>query len=251
MAFNRSLFRKRRARGAGVAPFVPSDLTGLWLWLDGNDSATLPNDPVDEWLDKSGEGNNALEISGYGLPEKDVWPLNSNTCVLFDPTNLGLLGIAYNGVNNYAQYTMFILCESLAPLDDNGIVLFTCLLGCQAKIGYYADTGLGQLFMSYSICNDPNDALIVSMPQYACAVINVPTNNASMRLNKTTLVSGQLTATDTGSSQSFVMGGYWDGTMYQPFSNQRVAEVIAYDRSLSMGEVVQVEDYLYTKWSLP
>src|SRR5262245_54504040 len=50
-------------------PFLPSDISGLRLWLDGEDAATLdsPSGLTYSWLDKSGNGNHPVVLAGKQL----------------------------------------------------------------------------------------------------------------------------------------------------------------------------------------
>src|SRR4051812_34337979 len=59
--------------------FSPTDLSGLVLWLDANDSGTITKDGsnnVSQWNDKSGNSNNATS-SGSASPVYSATGLNS------------------------------------------------------------------------------------------------------------------------------------------------------------------------------
>lgn len=53
--------------GQGIVNSQPSDFGGLVLWLDGGDAATfgMDNDDVVSWMDKSGNGNDAVPPSTF------------------------------------------------------------------------------------------------------------------------------------------------------------------------------------------
>lgn len=249
MAFNRSLFRRRKRYPIGSTPFSPLSISGCVLWLDGNDPATLPNDPVDEWNDKSGNANDAFDIAGVGLPDVETWSLNSNTCVQFDPVNLGMLQINSSASLINADYSLFTVCEMLASLDGNGFYILVPETGCKPQHGYYSD--LPPDYFNVTTCDTGTSAIdIQPAPQYACAFSRVESGLMDTRLNGATLLTAQATSTALG-AQFYVMGGVFVTPDYIPLCNLKIAEVVMYDRAITNGEITQLETYFYSKWSLP
>lgn len=104
MAFNRSLFRRRR-RASG------SSLSNLVLWLDGADGSTLQGDPIEVWQDKSGWGNDAFQSSGILQPVVGVWPFNANSCVYFDGSQFLNISLTpqLQVVDNFTLFAVYAL----------------------------------------------------------------------------------------------------------------------------------------------
>jgi hypothetical protein len=73
----------------GGEVFAPLDIPGLKLWLDASDTSsfTLTGALVDQWNDKSGEGNHATQVVGANRPTRVAGILNGNHIVRFDGTN--------------------------------------------------------------------------------------------------------------------------------------------------------------------
>jgi hypothetical protein len=69
---------------AVVAPFFPTDLSGLSLWLKANAGVTTDGANVTVWADQSGNGNNATARTGNATLVSSV--INGNPVLRFDGT---------------------------------------------------------------------------------------------------------------------------------------------------------------------
>lgn len=249
MGFNRSLFRKRRKGGRSITPFTPLSINGCVLWLDGNDPTTIPTDPVQSWLDKSGHSNNAAFIPVAGLADVETWPLNSNTALEFTASNFGMLQINSSASLIVGDYSLFTVCARLSALTENGYYVLQPELGCKPSHGYYDDSGT-DVFYTHTCDTGIGDIDISPVPQYLCAGSLVGSNLMDTRLNKSVLLTNQPTFTNSA-AQFYVIGGIWAPPNYFALCDLAIAEIVLYDNRISAGDVVLLEDYLYTKWSLP
>lgn len=76
--------KRAEAAPGGVAPFAPTSIAGLRVWLDGADPATQWQnvafttpavndlDPIQGFQDKSGQGNHVTQASGPAAPVVDL-----------------------------------------------------------------------------------------------------------------------------------------------------------------------------------
>jgi hypothetical protein len=247
---NGSLFRHRKRSSGGVVPFTPLSIPDCVLWLDANDLTSMPNNPlINEWDDKSGLNHDALIIGAWGFtPTIDAWSLNANNCLLFNPINQGMLLIDYFADLVNPEYTCFTLIENLqVPLDGDGIAPFQCTpTSCQMSHAYYNAPPDVLYATTCDVINEWN--LPFPTPQYLQATTRVLTPDFYARINGSDLGNGNsVVQLDVGTK--FILGGYYEPDGF--FANHRLAEVVAYSRSLSAPEVLQVENYLRVKWTLP
>jgi len=82
---------------SAAAPFSPSDLTNLVLWFEADldaksgGVAATDTDPVDEWLEQTASGADALQTTGGSEPTFDDAELNGLPVLHFDGSNDHLL----------------------------------------------------------------------------------------------------------------------------------------------------------------
>lgn len=102
----------------GAAPFNPSSVTGLILWLKADvglyqdtgtsTPATVNNDPVGHWLDQSSSGNNATFVSGTdgnkGYLSTNA--VNSKNAVGFDGSLTASLTLD-SAISSLGTYTIY------------------------------------------------------------------------------------------------------------------------------------------------
>lgn len=80
------------AAGSG---FVPTDITGCVLWLDGSDDDVFTYSSgviVSQWDDKSGEDNHATQGTAAYQPSRSA-TINGRSAVTFDATNDNMVGV--------------------------------------------------------------------------------------------------------------------------------------------------------------
>lgn len=98
--------------GVAAPPFVPTDIAGLLLWLDGSDITTLfqdvaktipvtaDGDVVGAWADKSGNGNDVKQSTTANRPLYKAGIKNGLSTIRFDGSNDHLKNINIAGINS-------------------------------------------------------------------------------------------------------------------------------------------------------
>jgi hypothetical protein len=76
-------FTKAGTPPALITPIVPTDLSGLVLWLKADALGLSDNDPISTWADSSGNGNDAIGVGG-ARPIFKTAILNGLPVVRFD-----------------------------------------------------------------------------------------------------------------------------------------------------------------------
>ena len=104
--------------GPPVVAFVPTDITGLQLWLRADDIAQADNTAVSAWADQSGLGNNAAAAGGVE-PTLQTSEVNGHSVVRFDGVNdvMTVTGIT----NNDATRTVIYAGKIIAFTSNDGV----------------------------------------------------------------------------------------------------------------------------------
>lgn len=224
--------------------FTPSSISGLQLWLDSSDPATLyqdtgglipafnDGDPVALWKDKSGNARNASQSTADYRPALKTSVQNSKNGIRFDGTNDFLSG-AYG--TTFSTWSLFVVCKftsaSLYPMvytDGNN------------ELRLYSGTGILEIISQ----NDPLVRDTVSC--VGSAIIATPINGSSFTLYKNGISLG------TGVTQRALASTFYissrGGSNYYMVGD--VYEIIAYNAELTTTQRQQVEQYLNQKWGV-
>jgi len=220
-------------------PFVPTDVTDCQLWLDSGDAATLglSGSSVTQWLDKSGNGNNATSASG-------TW--SSETSGILNPVFKG--PITSSGNNPTVCVYIVANKTGVTGTYDNMLALNNSTI-----TNYYA---AGTAFFCYYGGNNPpyyyaymngNSYLYFSSPFGSPFIFNV------YQIGTTSYIygngSGPYTATMPGNSMTYTNyyigtctgGPAWQGSIY---------EILVYNTVPTASQRVQIEGYLARKWGI-
>ena len=205
--------------------------SGLQLWLRA-DSITGLNDgdPVDEWTDSSGNGNNATQTGG-NRPTYRTDIINGRPVVRF------------NGSTNYLDFTSM----NMQPATVFAVVKYELpavnapFLGNDTNnsyVGYYDNT-----IYYYSTVGNMNVANTTPAAfQIITAHAQPPGSNSSIRIDGSPVVSGNY---NWGTS-TFVFIGRRNTERFEG----DIAEVLIYSTNLNSTEIDEVEDYLSSKYTI-
>ena len=230
-------------------PFFPKNITGLSLWLDGNDPAGTGIQPsagaLATWVDKSGSNNHMTAVG--------TTPTFSN----YPPGAVYFGGSGYFSNSNAVLsnvYTVFFIFKNF--IDSN--------LGF--PVGPLYTTGIessGAFFLP-NFSNDP-ELTVLSLDNTSTNVYAAPTSfplnqmnlavlsfsgneagcNISLYYNGSNVVS---TTQDEPLTYSNLRLGYYDGAAF--YYTGYMYEVIAYSGTLTTRQRQSVEGYLAQKWKL-
>lgn len=229
----------------GSAPFVPTDISGIQVWFDANDTATITQVAglVSQWDDKSGNSYHATQAVGANQPLTGSRTINSKNVIKFDGVseNMGVGAGAY-GISN-GNNTLFVVFAKDGAADQYARP-FTGNSGT-FRYGAYADTTLsGVGFINCINTNQPTDAW-TSDTNPLCFAGTRSGTSLSAYVN-----GGTPTTNANGTSNtlsSLVIGG---GAVSFAFMNGVVAEIIAYNSVLSTTDMNRVGQYLAAKWGI-
>ena len=236
------------------AAFTPASISGLKLWLDASDSATitLNGSNVSQWNDKSTNAFNFDQGTAGNQPARTLSGQNSKTVLTFssndflkntsinwgasastlfivgkedDTAGTGYQNIFTTGTGATSQWSYGIAANS--PTDNNRLAIFdigrnltrftNTMTNTNADIMCFTSNGISGTDVTANLYfNSTADA-----------------SNPVTRGTVTTAVGAQLGAAASG------LEGFF-GT---------ICEVIMYDTVLSSGDRILVQDYLKTKWA--
>ena len=241
-----------RPIGGGVAPaFVPTDIDGCQLWLDGSDITTLFQDSakttpvtadgnvVGAWADKSGNGNDATRTPVANKPLYKTSIQNGESVVRFDGINDALLlGGMTVGVGSL---TFFIATNPTS---------------IAATLKYFIDIHVGRLIVAHT-----TDDAAFKVGWYDGAFDSVAaaqTGAQSLCWHFTSGGNGEVfrdgsslgTAAYTAKAIGGNVGLFSEADGSSKYVSGDAFEVIIYDSALSTGNRQAVETYLNNKWAI-
>jgi hypothetical protein len=248
--------RAKPPPGGGSMPFDPTQITGLKLWLDASDEATInagspsDGDPVSVWKDKSGQGNDAAQATGGQQPTYQA------------AASVGFAGLLFDGVDDLlvaagptvaAPLTMAIVCGlSSGTVVGMGAVVAACnadpAVGSSVGPYFEVNPGVpGNWSPSGTLGFPVPDPRVLGNSAYDVLVISMDDDNVA---------DGSLNRTARGKESDIPYGltGVALGldpatpvvTGSQPWPGA-ITEVVVYDRALTADERLQLIGYLEAK----
>lgn len=234
--------------------FLPTQISGLTLWLDANDSGSLyqvsngtnpalnNNDFIGLWKDKSGNSNNATQSTASLRPYVVASGQNSKNIIRFPYAAWNAATGPYMNatIGSLSAYSVFIICK----FRTNEYYSMVLTGGSsQFEVRNYSSTGYiewniaGGYFPRDTVSNVGSYILIEltrSGSDYTLYKngISVGTSNnaSSLNIGSTIFISSR-------SGNSY----YFDGDM---------AEIIIYNSAITTAQRQQVEAYLNQKWGV-
>ena len=231
---------------------TPTDISNLVFWVDGKDVNGTGVQPangssITTWVDKGSSGNNLTTAAGTvtfealgfdGINPGLRFPSSSRMAATnpFSTSSTNVATIFF--VNNNVTETRNFSVSLNGTSTNNGNRFSFHTPWNDGRIYFDADnTSSGRLRGT-----NPNGLTETTL--YA-AVNDLPGNRQLFR------VDGEAFESDSTGHNVNVSGGIHLGTITgpRPFDG-RFAEVLIYDRALSLAEVQEVECFLLLKWKM-
>jgi len=247
--------------GNVTAPFSPTDLSGLSLWLKANAGVTLSGSNVTAWTDQSGNGNNASVNSGDPLFENNV--INNNPAIFFDGAST-LITEEFLPIIKTTPITMFGVIKanrnSVRQNGEDARWLMNVTNINDYIFGFnFGPYGESPITASLMVGNSSDfedviqDSQQFGEPEVAlCCGTN---DGTTITFYKNGSSKGTLATSPYSSSSNY--GSFGIGAQINPNEGNPViqavcyvAEVIIYNRSITTSERQQVESYLNTKYAI-
>ena len=227
--------------------FVPTQISGCVLWLDGTDplgTGTPPSNgaSISTWYDKSSSGNNA---TGGTSPTFNSSGINSKGVVSFNGANTYL-----NSTDLFSNrsFSIFIIIRRQGNIGGQTGILAGTQFGTNLNLHFVFRSNTDLALGFYS-----NDLDYVSFTNYTGNTSTEPayliqaTYTSGSRI---LYVNGNQVASDTNgtnlTSDTGALIGQYNGTYYNGF----IGEICILNGTPDTTSRKQVEGYLAWKWGL-
>lgn len=236
---------------AAAAPFAPTDIAGLALWLkadagtfqsSGGSAATSDADPVGEWQDQSGNARHLTQATGSVKPTLRLAVQNGLPVIRFDGTD-DFLEIP-DFLTGFTAAEIFVVVKADAdPAADAG-TSGLWLLGTGNT--HYPWTN-GTIFDSFgSGAQQATDNPATTLAQFNVYNVSSASGAWTNRLNGAEIFT---TGTNTVSFPSGPRLGISAASAH--WFDGDVGELVLYDSVLSAGNRSSVLAYLQARWGTP
>lgn len=233
--------------------FIPSDISGLNLWLS-SDSVNIVNGKVTTWYDKSGGNNNASQANVSLQPLFEDSIINNHPVIRFSGGFERLVSSSViSGINN-SSFTIFIISsgafvssqtiECVFTINDysNGFWLARRSFNSEQFMTSY-NNGLNSI---NSLNNSfPNSGYLPKLITYKKNInieSEISVNGIAHANSSNALLCGAFTNTNYSVGQS--------GFGFTSLTGD-IAELIIYNNNLNDSLQNKVEEYLFKKYAPP
>ena len=251
---------------SSVIPFLPTNLSGCKLWLDGADPAGTGATPangtgISTWVDKSGSGNSATAFTSINAIATPTNP------TLVTRSLNGLPGLSFTGTSGMS-------CPAFLTSSSDSVFMVVNFSGSggqpfivwKLKYSSYFAIKPGQLYVgvnnSGTYPSAGYDAQTTYTNNYGTPYVLGMTLSASSASSSAYTFIGSVNGTATTTTGTSVSGNpsscsdlvgigidVESGVAYYPMSGT-IYEVIVFNIALSTAQRQKVEGYLATKWGL-
>ena len=251
------------------AGFTPTSLSGLALWLDAADAATVltSNSSVTQWNDKSGNGRNMSNATLSNTPTYNRIGFNNLPTISFSPTIFNFLQNTSFNFNSVPSVTLFIIVQRVSNTTT-----FQRFFSAATTIGGGDQGSTTSFNLNTSGANDGvlyerNNVYTTKAtfntlnPSMIELIINGSSTNIDLFLANNNYIyrNGSLGTSSTGSGNGnnfnlvhVRLGNAAGNSSLNAFEQLQgnISEVVMFNRPLNLNEFRQVEGYLAWKWSL-
>jgi len=228
---------------AQSSTFLPTDVSGLKVWLDASDASTITKDGSDlvsQWDDKSGEGNDIAQATGSLQPLWVDSVQNSKPIIRGDGIDNTIGRATYTGGAEAQINTILIVCKMSA--DVHGIYN-----------SYMFDSGNSSYRHLFTTWNPTDIHLMFAGTILDSTSIDTSFHVYTLEYNSTSSImrqdKSQLTTGDA-STQGMQGLTFFSGFNGGQTGNGDIGEFLFYNKQLSTAERDNLEDYLTDKWGL-
>jgi hypothetical protein len=226
--------------------FSPLDIPECKLWLRPEDLSGNENDLIGGWTDRSGWGRSATQTTPASRPALKLASLNGWNTLYFDGTNDYLRHTWSESTSLYGG-TTFVVCKADS---GTGADTWDTIYNRRSGQGIYAITGTGKwgTWCNTSGQLSTNDDLRGAPHAILCQTYDaIGASQGTLRLYKNGV---QHTISGTGASSTSNTCDVGADQGAARYFKGWIAEVIDFDRVLSVADRIRVETYLKNKYGL-
>jgi hypothetical protein len=226
--------------------------SGLKLWLRGDYGITLDGSGyVSTWLDQSGNGNHASQSISTNRPSVVPNQMAGKAAIKFDGANdfLQTPNVSWPS-NDYTYF--FVWKKDGAPLTTHTVISRAGTMAV-ASNNFQFTSGNGNVAGKHDPVGSNADATTIAKFNTNYTYVSVLRKNSTA--NGTKVFVNGLYDSQSGTSTASVLVGtnypFFIGGWNTSRANMSLAEVLVYDRNLSLTERGTVEKYLRDRYTFP
>lgn len=254
--------RLLRPRATG---FSPKSISGLALWLDATDSATISTDTgVSEWRDKSGNGRNFSQSVGNNQPT--LTTMNGKTALNFNGTShrLTRASAMFTTLSGTQDAALFFVVDGTFPGTAGHVFNHTVAAGGadnnMVNIEWRADQGASWIFGTLRTrvqairtgTTYTADQRFDSVNVSGVGVISIVGSFGATTTTNTSYWNNSASPSSASTSDAGTVVGMAIGCRNNAtpslFYTGKVAEIVAYSSALSTSQRTTIQNYLARKW---
>lgn len=231
--------------GATVVVAPPIPLEGLELWLRADDGISETNGVVSQWKDGSGKQHHGAQTALAARPKLVSNALSGKPALVFDGVD-DFLELPALEADISGGVSMFLAFQQ----DEVGEcgAWFEASNGREIQELHFGDWQSSVIYeIAESWLNDTSHPLLLTKPQITAA-IHQQDQLVKVRSNGSLVGQGMVTLPATHMARQYV---YVAKTLYNncKFFKGRIGEILLYSRPVSTSELLDIEDYLQSKWA--
>lgn len=253
----------------GQGAWLPSDVSGLALWLDASDESTITKtgSDLDSWLDKTDNNNDFTTKSG--VVQSGVDTKNSLNVVTFINgalnANSGLA--AFDFLHDGSEHHIFIVMrlDEANPVRLNGILQTSSGTGLGMYLLHDDDGGQNDVVQHYIFrntgysnptVNNLSSNGFMSTQTWHLLEVDADVDNGTAAERSALILNNGTPVKNNASTQTPVAGNHntalWLGFYATSTYNLdgKIAEVLIYEGAVSTDDRNTIVTYLQDKWAL-
>ncbi len=253
--------------GGGPPPFIPTDLSGLQLWLDADDAASITSSSgaVSQWNDKSGNARH-VTASSTAQPATGTRTINSKNAIDFDGTT-DVIKTAARIFTAPSPRTYIAVTKTDNAQPGTGTARMIserfsggALIGTKTtnQFNFIHDFTSTGTFLRRSTLDNTID---ITNPWVAVCTWDGNGTSTGLHLYKNGSPEPSYSIDTSGpgagvnaDAAALSIGAGVDNaglTTSNTFYDGMIAEILIYNRVLANSELNQIGAYLTTKWGTP
>lgn len=223
-----------------VDTFLPSDISGLVLWLDPTKNSSLNSgsaangDSISSWSDQSATGTNLNQATAGFRPSYSSTGINGNPSIYYSSSDLGLVGTFA------ATLTTYTIAAVIKPttMVQYGIIWSDTVMYGESLVTANTNQLLA-ISNGYDGTGSTAVNSVMANSTYVTMYKQVQYGGKNIYLNNVN--AGTMTG-NGGSLTTFGVGGKgWSGfTGFQGY----IGHIVAYNRALSDSERTKIYNFL-------
>lgn len=234
-------------------PFVPSDIAGLSIWLDANNTSTITVDGSNQvltWSNIGSVSNTWSNDSNYATYAQD----SNSKYVVSMPSATSLTTYTTLPYYSRSQFVVFECIDDVTTLSYP----YVSFINGQATDAFQSGVNYDSNALVYytTVCqNGTNCPVVGQIPSipvggYNLAIYVIDSNSSANTLTYWNGGSNLNTSTDIGNLFNQNPVSYIIGSPVADSPDFRLAEIIEYDSVLPSSNISTVASYLVNKWAI-